>query len=72
MVPMFAELIRQAAERGETWDGIDPDYEAALLLAANTGLGLSALAGLSSPEDSLAVIDYQLRRIFRPINRKRR
>lgn len=66
MVPMFADLIRQAAERGETWDGIDPDFEAAVLLAANTGLALSALAGLSTPEASMAALEYQLGRIFRP------
>lgn len=67
LVPTFAGLIRQAAERGETWDGIDPDSEAAILLAANTGLALSALAGLSTPEESMAAMDYQLRRIFRPV-----
>lgn len=66
MVPMFGELIRQAAERGETWDGIDPAHEAAVLLAANTGLALSALAGLSTPEESMAAMNYQLGRIFRP------
>jgi AcrR family transcriptional regulator len=66
MVPMFAELIRQAAERGETWDDIDPAHEAAVLLAANSGLALSALAGLSTPEESMAAMNYQLGRIFRP------
>ncbi|MBV8957243.1 MAG: TetR family transcriptional regulator C-terminal domain-containing protein [Actinobacteria bacterium] len=72
MVPMFADLIRQAVERGEAWDGIDPDYEAAVLLAANTGLALSALAGLSTPEESMAAMDYQLARIFRPRPKRRR
>lgn len=67
MVPMFAQLIRQAAERGETWDGIDPENEAAILLAANTGLALSALAGLSTPEESMAAMEYQLARIFRAV-----
>ena len=66
MIPMFADLIRQGVARGETWDGIDPEMEAAVLLSAHTGLALSGLAGLASPEEAVAVIEYQLGRIFRP------
>jgi AcrR family transcriptional regulator len=69
--PFMADLIRTAAERGETWDGIDPDKEAVTLLATNTGIGLFVLSGLYSPEEAIAALEYRLSQTFRPAPRKR-
>jgi AcrR family transcriptional regulator len=70
IVPMFADLIRNAQQRGETWDGIDPDKEAATLLATNTGIALAVLSGLSSAEDGIAALEYRMAKIFRPTRRR--
>ncbi len=64
VVPLFRDLIEQAAARGHTRAGIDPDQEATLLFAAHTGLALYVLSGQHSPEEAIAAIDYRLDRIF--------
>ena len=59
--PFFVEQIR----RGDTRAGIDPEHEATLLFAANTGLILGVLAGLLSGDEAMAAIDYRLGRLFK-------
>lgn len=61
----FADLIRQAQERGESDPDLNPEHEARLLLFANTGLTLGVLAGIHSVDDAIAAMDYQLSRVFR-------
>lgn len=61
-VGFAADLIR----RGRTRAGVDPDRDAAVLMAAFAGLSLSILAGTTTAEDALASIDHQLARIFKP------
>jgi DNA-binding transcriptional regulator YbjK len=63
--PFFVDQIATARERGETRAGIDPEHEAVLLFAANTGLSLGVLAGLLSADDAVAAIDYRLGRLFK-------
>ena len=63
--PFMADLIGKAQQRGETRDGIDPEKEAVLLLATNTGLSLGVLSGLLSPDQAIGTIDYRLAHIFR-------
>ena len=46
------------------------DQEAALLLAANTGLNLGVLSGLLSGEDAITAIDYRLGKIFKRRSRR--
>jgi AcrR family transcriptional regulator len=68
----FASLIREAQERGETPTEIDPDNEARLILFANTGLILGALAGAHSLDEATSALDYHLRRVFPPRSRATR
>ncbi|MEM7339149.1 MAG: TetR family transcriptional regulator C-terminal domain-containing protein [Actinomycetota bacterium] len=63
-VPFVSILIGQARDGGGTRDGIDPDHEAVMLMAAFDGLTLDLLAGTRTAQDALAAIDYQLDRIF--------
>jgi hypothetical protein len=39
--------------------------DAVVLMTAFSGLSLSVIAGLQSPDDALTAIDHQLDRIFR-------
>jgi AcrR family transcriptional regulator len=63
-VGFAAELIRQAVDRGQAREGIDPDKEAVILMSAFSGLSLSIIAGLQTPDDAIAAIDYQLDKVF--------
>lgn len=60
----FAELIRQAQQRGDADASIDPEHEARLLLFANTGLTLGVLAGVHTVDVMIDSLEYQLRRVF--------
>jgi AcrR family transcriptional regulator len=66
IVDYFAGLIRQAQERGEADPDLDPDHEGRLILFANTGLILGALAGIHPVDDAVATMSYQVARVFRP------
>jgi AcrR family transcriptional regulator len=61
---VVAAQLRAARTAGDTPAHLDPDLEAASLLAISAGLGTSVLAGHSSPEQAQAVIDYHLSRLF--------
>ena len=61
----FAQLIRDAQERGETSPDIDPDHEARLILFANTGLILGVLVGVHSLDEATSALEYHLGRVFR-------
>lgn len=64
IVDYFAGLIRQAQERGEADPGLDPDHEGRLILFANTGLILGALAGIHPVDDAVATMSYHVERVF--------
>ena len=70
-VPFAAELIRKARQEGETRADIDPDREALVLMSAFSGLSLSTLAGLQTPDEAMTIIDYYLEQLFRPKRRRR-
>jgi len=61
----FAEYLREGQARGEVPRDIDPDHEARLILFANTGLILAALAGIHSVADAEATLEYHLARVFK-------
>ncbi|MFD8699524.1 TetR/AcrR family transcriptional regulator [Kitasatospora purpeofusca] len=64
---MEAFLVGQleAAQRsGATDPRLDAHQEAAVLLAASAGLGLSVLLGQRTPEDAIAALRYHLGRVF--------
>jgi AcrR family transcriptional regulator len=72
VIDVIAAQLRAAQASGDTPAGLDPDLEAVSLLALAGGLGTSILAGLSSPEQAQATIDYHLDRMFpasRPVLR---
>jgi len=64
IVDYFAGLIRQAQQRGEADPALDADHEARLILFANTGLILGALAGIHPVEDAVATMSYHVDRVF--------
>ena len=64
VVDVIAAQLRAAQAAGDTPARLDPDLEAVGLLAMSAGLGTSILAGLSSPGQAQAVIDYHLHRLF--------
>ena len=68
----FAQLIRDAQQRGEALPDVDPDHEARLILFANTGLILGALVGVHSLEEATSALDYHLGRVFRSAGTDRR
>ncbi len=70
-VPFAAQLIRRAQREGQTRADIDPDREALVLMSAFSGLSLSTLAGLQTPDEATAAIDYYLDQLFRPKRRRR-
>ncbi|MFJ4668562.1 TetR family transcriptional regulator C-terminal domain-containing protein [Kitasatospora purpeofusca] len=55
----------EAAQRsGDADPRLDARQEAALLLAASAGLGLSVLLGQRTPDDAVAALRYHLGRLF--------
>jgi AcrR family transcriptional regulator len=64
VIDVVAAQLRAAQAAGATPAHLDPDLEAASLLAMSAGLGTSVLGGQSSPEQAQAVIDYHLHRLF--------
>jgi hypothetical protein len=61
---VVAAQLRAAQAAGDTPVHLDPDLEAASLMAMSAGLGTSVLVGHSSVEQAQAVIDYHLQRLF--------
>jgi TetR/AcrR family transcriptional regulator, transcriptional repressor of bet genes len=64
IVDYFAGLIRQAQQRGEADPGLVAEHEARLILFANTGLIMGALAGIHPVDDAVATMDYHVARVF--------
>jgi AcrR family transcriptional regulator len=65
VIEVLAAQLRTAQSAGDTPADLDPDMEALSLMSMSSGLGTSVLAGHSTPDQAQAVIDYQLRRLFR-------
>lgn len=61
---VIAAQLRAAQAAGDTPAHLDPELEAASLMAMSAGLGTSVVAGHSSAEQAQAVLDYQLGRLF--------
>jgi AcrR family transcriptional regulator len=61
---VIAARLRASQESGDTPGQLDPDLEAAGLMAMAAGLASSMLAGQSSAGQAQAVIDYHLDRLF--------
>jgi BetI-type transcriptional repressor, C-terminal len=64
VIDVLALHLRSAQAAGDAPASLDPELEAISLLAMAAGLGNSVLAGLSSPEQAQAVIEYHLDRLF--------
>ncbi len=64
VIDVVAAQLRAAQAAGDAPAHLDPDLEAAGLLAMSAGLGTSVIAGHSSPGQVQAVIDYHLGRLF--------
>jgi DNA-binding transcriptional regulator YbjK len=65
LLSVSRQSLRTAAEAGEIADGIDTDREAMALFFMIQGLIGPILIGVLSPSEALALVDYQLDRIFR-------
>ena len=61
---VIAAQLRAAQAAGDTPAHLDPELEAASLMALSAGLGTSVIGGGSSAEQAQAVIDYHLDRLF--------
>ncbi len=64
VIEVVAAQLRTAQAAGDTPANLNPDAEAISLLAMSHGLGTSVLGGQSSAEQTQAVIDYHLDRLF--------
>ncbi|MFI5613173.1 TetR/AcrR family transcriptional regulator [Amycolatopsis sp. NPDC051903] len=60
----LADILSDAAARGELHPGRDHRVEAARLLTLSHGLGTSVLVGQRSTDDARAVLTYHLDRLF--------
>ena len=67
-IDAITDILRNAQTAGALRSSVDPDKDAALILAANTGLILSVASGLATSDEALAVLDHQLDRIFKGRN----
>ena len=65
VIDVLAAQLRTAQSAGDAPADLDPDMEALSLMSMSSGLATSVLAGHSTPDQAQAVIDYQLRRLFR-------
>ncbi|MEU6739077.1 TetR/AcrR family transcriptional regulator [Streptosporangium sandarakinum] len=61
---LMATLIRQAQERGEVPDRVDPRREADLLMTMVDGLQSGMLLGRRTAGETMELLDHQLDRIF--------
>ena len=68
-VDAITDILRSAQQAGALRAGVDPEMDAAMILAANTGLILSVSSGLATCDEALAILDHQLDRLFRSRNR---
>lgn len=64
---LFAALIRDSQAAGTSPAGLDPEREAATLVAVANGLGPDVLVGAVTADEALAVLDYNLDRVFPPL-----
>ncbi|MBB6171528.1 hypothetical protein HNR23_001588 [Nocardiopsis mwathae] len=62
----LADVLRQARAEGELAADLDPDREAARLIAVNHGLGTSVLVGQRAPEAAAEILRYHLDLLFGP------
>jgi AcrR family transcriptional regulator len=64
VIDVMATQLNAAQSAGRMPSGLDVRVEAISLLAMSAGLGTSVLAGMYTPEEAQAVIDYQLDRLL--------
>jgi AcrR family transcriptional regulator len=66
LAAFFAQLIRDSQAAGTSPAALDPEREAATLLAVANGMGPDVLIGTVTAEEVLATLDYHLDRVFPP------
>jgi TetR/AcrR family transcriptional regulator, transcriptional repressor of bet genes len=66
MQELFVVLLNRARDAGDAVPDLDPEQEAALLLALLDGLGTLTLVGHHSVDTALSAIDAHLDRVFLP------
>jgi AcrR family transcriptional regulator len=66
VIDVVSAQLRTAQSAGNAPACMDPGLEALGLVSMSAGLSTSVLAGQSTPGQAQAVIDYHLRRLFRP------
>lgn len=64
--PFMTEQLQAAVARKEAQAGVDPELEAAVLLAVNSGFALMGSAGVISADDATAALNYYFSRVFSP------
>lgn len=63
----FAELLGRAAREGRLSEGVDVHQEAVMLWALANSQCISIVLGERTAEQAVATIDYQLDRLFPPV-----
>lgn len=63
---LVTDLLAGAQAAGQLHEGLDPACEAGTLLALSNGMSYDVLMGMRSADDAVALVDYNLRRVFRP------
>ncbi|WP_078513583.1 TetR family transcriptional regulator C-terminal domain-containing protein [Streptomyces purpureus] len=66
LAAFFADLLRQAQDRGEIAADRDPDTEAMLLISLADGLTAYTLLDVQTPERAEELLDQHLGRLFTP------
>lgn len=62
---IVADMLRGAQAGAQLRDGLDLDREAATLLALSSGMTYDVLMGIRTADDAIALVDYNLRRVWR-------
>ena len=64
---LVADMLRAAQIQGEINDGLDLAREAETLLALAGGMTYDVLMGLRTADDAIALVDYNLQRVFQTV-----
>lgn len=62
---LVADMLAGAQAAGQLHEGLDLVREAETLLALSNGMSYDVLMGMRGTDDAIALVDYNLRRVFR-------
>ncbi|HEV2505460.1 MAG TPA: TetR/AcrR family transcriptional regulator [Mesorhizobium sp.] len=65
---LVADMLAGAQAAGQLHEGLDLVREAGTLLALSSGMSYDVLMGIRTADDAVALVDYNLQRVFRPVS----